>query len=184
MGNIYNQHTTRLDAHARPLPHVRSRTISKSPKNGMCTHERAWTTTKAPQKRHWRCGRPWGDRTPPPGHPRAARSRPGASRGSKWRQSRRAGPGTHDGHMHATRDARARTPNDAPVRCRRARRTSPVPPRPPAPSAAAAAACWRLAAPPTAANRRLGALRSRAGSARRRRCAGYHTCARDPSGCG
>ena len=64
-------------------------------------------------------------RTPPPsppGHPRAARSRPGASRGSKWRQSRRAGPGTHDSHMHGTHDARARTPNGPPVRCQRVRR--------------------------------------------------------------
>ena len=96
---------------------------------------------------------------------RAARSRPGAPRGSKWRRPHRAGLGTHD--------ARTRTPNDRPVRCRRARRNYPTPP--PAPRALGGGS-GGLPAACGASNGRHGRPHGLSAGGRRRRRVGFQTC--------
>ena len=73
-------------------PEMRSRNISHRLTTGPHRDGHRRARTVAPKSGTGRTARLRGDQAHPPGRPRAAGNRPGASRGSPWLQSRRAAP--------------------------------------------------------------------------------------------
>jgi hypothetical protein len=147
---------------------------ARSPARGGRTRTRA----ADPNMRRHGSARARGDPPHPPGQPRAAGGRPGASRGSRRPRSRHAPPapgGPYRANPGVTRDDRARGP-DGRRRGADARGARP-PARLRAPSAAAPAACRWPVRPPTAAQLppRERPSGPPAGD-RRRRGGGSHAC--------